>query len=121
MDNRDLAREPEDLAQFFSARANAGDVEGLVALYEADAVLAAGERPIATGHEEIRRFFSDLLTRKSEFPSGEQSPALRNGELAMTMTRLENGNLSVEVARRQADGSWRWVIDQLKIKARPPE
>src|SRR5262245_9696212 len=38
---REPARNPEDLARFFVVRANAGDVEGLVALYEPDAVLAA--------------------------------------------------------------------------------
>ena len=32
--------EPEDLERFFVERVNAGDVEGLVALYELDAVLA---------------------------------------------------------------------------------
>lgn len=34
------AHEPEDLGRFFVHRANAGDVAGLVALYEPDAVLA---------------------------------------------------------------------------------
>jgi hypothetical protein len=37
---RKPAMQPEDLATFFLERANAGDVEGLVALYEPDAVLA---------------------------------------------------------------------------------
>ena len=41
-DNRDAATEPGALAQLFNQRANAGDVEGLVALYEPGAVLAAG-------------------------------------------------------------------------------
>ena len=34
------ALEPEDLDRLFLRRANAGDVDGLVALYEPDAVLA---------------------------------------------------------------------------------
>lgn len=37
------ALNPEDLARLFVSRANAGDVEGLVALYEPDAVLAGTE------------------------------------------------------------------------------
>ena len=36
---RERARRPEDLGRFFVARANPGDVEGLVAVYEPDAVL----------------------------------------------------------------------------------
>ncbi|MGU3358858.1 YybH family protein [Methylobacterium sp. M6A4_1b] len=113
--NPPLAHEPEDLARLFNERANAGDVEGLVALYERDAVLAAG-KVVATGHVEIRQFYADLLARKSDFPAAETLPAIRNGDLAMTFARLPNGTISVETARRQADGGWRWLIDQLKIK-----
>ena len=109
------AEAPEALARLFNQRANAGDVEGLVALYEPDAVLAAG-RVVATGHAEIRAFYSDLLGRRSEFPEAEVLAPIRSGSLAMTFARLPNGTISVETAREQADGTWRWVIDQLKIK-----
>ncbi|HEU4543224.1 MAG TPA: hypothetical protein VFR23_18990 [Jiangellaceae bacterium] len=44
--DRDTAREqafqPEDLSRFIVERLNAGDVDGMVALYEPDAVLAVG-------------------------------------------------------------------------------
>ncbi|KQO66351.1 nuclear transport factor 2 family protein [Methylobacterium sp. Leaf89] len=113
--NPPIAHEPEDLARLFNERANAGDVDGLVALYEPDAVLAAG-KVVATGHGEIRQFYADLLARKSGFPAAETLPAIRNGDHAMTFARLPNGTISAETARRQADGGWRWLIDQLKIK-----
>ncbi|MGH1589453.1 YybH family protein [Methylobacterium phyllosphaerae] len=115
---RETARAPESLAALFNRRANAGDVEGLVALYEPDAVLAAG-RVVATGHAEIRSFYTDLLARKSDFPVPETLPPLRNGALAMTFARLPHGAFSVEVAREQADGTWLWAIDQLKLA--PPK
>ncbi len=113
--DRKGAEQPGDLATLFNTRANAGDVEGLVALYEPDAVLAAGD-VVATGHAEIRRFYTDLLARKSAFPAPETLPPIVNGSLALTFARLPNGGLSVESARRQQDGTWRWAIDQLKIK-----
>ncbi|WP_267355840.1 MULTISPECIES: nuclear transport factor 2 family protein [unclassified Methylobacterium] len=117
-ETREPARAPETLAALFNQRANAGDVEGLVALYEPEAVLAAG-RVVATGHAEIRSFYTDLLTRKSDFPAPETLPPLRTGSLAMTFARLPKGAFSVEVAREQADGTWLWVIDQLKLA--PPK
>ena len=40
-ENRERAAQPEDLNQFFLERANAGDVHGVVALYEPDAVLVS--------------------------------------------------------------------------------
>ena len=119
MSERNRALEPEDLAKLFNACANAADLEGLVALYESDAVLAAGE-VVAVGHDEIRAFYKDLLARRSSFPAAEILPSIENGDLAVTAARSPNGDLSVELARRQADGSWRWAIDQLKIKAGPP-
>ena len=50
-DNDQQAARPEDLSRLFVERANAGDVDGLVALYEPDAVLAfppARSPPAAT-------------------------------------------------------------------------
>jgi ketosteroid isomerase-like protein len=106
------ARQPEDLGTFFLERANAGDVEGLVALYEPGAVLAFPPGQVATGHEEIRAVYTELLAGRPAFSSAGQQPVIRHGDLALTSTRLPGGGATVEVARRQLDGSWRWVIDQ---------
>ena len=115
MSTRETARSPEQLTELFIQRANAGDVEGLVALYEPEAMLAAG-KPVAQGHEEIRAFFRNLLEKKSDFPRPEIMPPLINGDTALTVALQGNGNISTEIARRQPDGSWRWLVDQLKIK-----
>jgi ketosteroid isomerase-like protein len=104
--------QPEDLGEFFLQRANDGDVEGLVALYEPGAVLAFPPGRLATGHEEIRAVYAELLAGRPVFSSDGQQPAIRHGDLALTSTRLPGGGATVEVARRQPDGSWRWVIDQ---------
>jgi len=45
---------------------------------------------------------------------GPQRPALRNGDLALTSTRIPAG-ATTEVARRQPDGTWLWTIDQPNI------
>lgn len=106
------ARRPEDLGTFFLERANAGDVEGLVALYEPGAVLAFPPGRLATGHAEIRKVYTELLAGRPTFTSAGRQPAIRHGDLALTSTRLPGGGATVEVARRQPDGTWRWVIDQ---------
>lgn len=109
------ARQPEDLARFFTERANAGDVDGLVALYEPDAVLAFPSGRITIGREAIRQVYAELLAPGPTFAPGAQSPALRNGDLALTSSRLANGNVTAEVARRQPDGTWLWTLDQPNI------
>jgi ketosteroid isomerase-like protein len=109
------AGQPEDLGRLFVERANAGDVDGLVALYEADAVLAFPGGQVTTGSQAIRRAYAELLADRPTFTAGQQRPALRNGDLALTSTRLPDGGATVEVAHRQPDGTWLWLIDQPSI------
>jgi ketosteroid isomerase-like protein len=114
-ESRKLATDPQELARLLVARANAGDVDGMVELYEPDAVLAVGGGSIARGAAQIRAFYANFLATGVRFNLGEQRPAMPSGELALTSTRLPNGTITAEVARRQSDGSWRWVIDQPSI------
>jgi ketosteroid isomerase-like protein len=109
------AREPNDLGRFFVERANAGDLEGLVALYTPDAVLEFPAGQLATGTEAIRATFERMLAGKPQFQPGQQAPALVCGDIALTSTRAASGGDTAEVARRQPDGTWRWAIDQPNI------
>lgn len=112
--DRERAWEPEALAVLFLARAGDGDVGGVVALYEPGAVLATPDG-VVTGHDAIRRFYEQLLEQMPVF-KGDIRPALRTGDLALTSTCFATG-ATVEVARRQADGTWLWVIDQPNVLA----
>jgi ketosteroid isomerase-like protein len=113
--SRDIALGPQDLARLLVSRTNSGDIEGMVALYESDAVLACGDGRIAVGTEAIRRFYIALLATGRKFALGDQQPAMVHADLALTSTRLPNGIITAEVARKQSDGSWLWVIDQPSI------
>ena len=104
--------EPNELGAFFAERLNSGDVEGLVALYEANAILALPGGNIATGGEKIRAAFQQLVAAGVTVKHEEQLPALRQGDLALTTARFEGGAKTAEVARRQPDGTWLWALDQ---------
>ena len=114
-DDGQRAARPEDLSRLFVERANAADVDGLVALYEPDAVLAFPPGQVTTGSHAIRQAYERLPADRPRFTAGEQQPALRHGDLALTSTRLVGGGATVEVARRQPDGTWLWVIDQPNV------
>lgn len=109
------ASEPEELARLFLERVNQGDVEGLIALYEPEAVLALPDGRIAVGSEEIRKFYATLLALRPHFEPGTQRAALRCGNLALTSSRLTNGTVTAEIARQQIDGNWLWIVDQPAI------
>jgi ketosteroid isomerase-like protein len=110
---RDPARQPEDLGRFFVQRANDGDLDGLVALYEPSAVLASGPGQTVAGSSAIRQELAQFLAGSPRL-TGQSQPAVRFGDLALTSTTFAGG-ATAEVARRQADGTWLWVIDQPRI------
>ena len=109
------AVEPDDLEQLFVKGLNAGDVEAVMTLFERDAVVALSDRGLCMGIEAIRAALDDLVASGVKLTLGEQQPTLRVGDLALTSTRLSDGAVTAEVARRQPDGTWRWVIDSWNI------
>ena len=112
---REPARDPQELERLLVARERVGDVDGMVALYEAQAVVDGRSGPLRQGHQAIRALFADLVATGRQFEIGEQRPAIVSGDLALTSTRLPDGSVTAEVARRQQDGTWLWVIDQFAI------
>ena len=120
------AQEPQDLGRLLEARLNAGDLEGLLALYEPEAVLHFPPGNVATGSEAIGAAYEQALAGKPHINLQPKS-VLEAGELAL----LTNGwtmsftgpdgqpatmtGMTAEVARRQADGSWLWVLDDPTI------
>jgi ketosteroid isomerase-like protein len=112
---REPAREPNDLERLLIVRQHAGDVEGMLALFAADAVMDPGDGRLLRGRDAIRGFFAAEVAAGRKWAVGAQRPALVMGELALTSTRLPDGTVTAEVARRQPDGSWLWVIDRFSV------
>ncbi len=109
------AGEAEDPARLFLDRANAGDVDGVVALYETGAVLAFPWGETAVGTKAIRAVYAAFLLHRPTLRSEGQSAPLVNGDIALTSSRLAGGGATAEIARRQPDGSWLWAVDQPRI------
>jgi ketosteroid isomerase-like protein len=65
--DRQRAAEPEDRGRLFLERASAGDVEGVVALYEPEAVLASPPGDLPVGAAAIRRVYEALLAGRPWF------------------------------------------------------
>ncbi|MEV0286841.1 nuclear transport factor 2 family protein [Kribbella sp. NPDC050820] len=108
------AHHPNDLARLLVNRLNARDVDGIVALYEEDAVLALPDGSLAKGAAAIRAYFAQLQLNQL-VALGKRSEALMLGDLALTSTVLSPETATAEVARRQPDGSWRWILDRPNV------
>ena len=113
--NIEPAIDPQDLERLLIARQWAGDVDGMVALFEPTAIIDTGDSPLIIGHEAIRALFSGFGASGRKFTASVQNPAIVNGDLAMTSTRMPDGTVTSEVARRQNDGTWRGVIDRYSV------
>jgi uncharacterized protein (TIGR02246 family) len=110
---RERATEPEDITRLFVERVNAGDLDGIVELYEPDAVMAYPPGSETVGREAIRAVFEQMLAHVSRFEPEPPLPTIRNGDLALTSTRSkDNTGGRVQLVRRQPDGSWLRVIDR---------
>jgi ketosteroid isomerase-like protein len=112
---REHARNPQDLERLLVARQWAGDVDAMAALYEANAVIDTSAGTLIEGREAIRKYFVEYNASGRKFLSGVQQPALIAGDLALTSTRLADGTVTGEVARRQSDGTWLWVLDRFSM------
>lgn len=92
----------------------------MTALFEVDAVVEIGGGTFLRGAAAIHEFFAKLQVagfgpEKRKFGFGEQRPALICGDLALTSTHSRDGTVTSEVARRQQDGTWLWVIDRYSV------
>lgn len=111
------AREPAEVSARFERCFAERDLEGLMALYEDDAVFPT-PRGTSTGHDEIRATLAAYLDSGATLVFGE-SLVFPAGDLALIHTpwtmRMPDGSspegATAEVVRRQADGSWKYVID----------
>ena len=115
-------RAPEELPRLFAEAFSAHDLEAVMALYEPEATLLPQPGQVATGTEAIREALSHFLTLKLRFDS-EFKQAFQTGDIALLFSdwtlaatdpdgnAVELAGRTTDVARRQADGSWLFVID----------
>lgn len=116
------ARNPEELDRLFSEALNGGNLDALVALYEPQAAFTPEPGQVVNGTQAIREALNAFVAIKPTLTLDVKTLA-RTEDIALTSAKWElsgtdpDGNEitmaghSVEVSRRQPDGSWLFVID----------
>jgi ketosteroid isomerase-like protein len=116
------ARGPEEIDRIFERELNAGNLDGVVALYEPTAAFTVEPGKVVTGTAAVREAVAGFLALK---PSISLSPRVlaNTGDIAMVSSKwklkgtapdgsaVDLAGESVEVLRRQADGTWKFIID----------
>jgi uncharacterized protein (TIGR02246 family) len=116
------ARNPKELDVLFETALNAGDLDGLLALYEPHAAFTSQPGQVVTGTAAIREAIAGFLSLKPSMAL-ETKVLAETGGIALLTSRwrltgtgpdgaaVELTGTSAEVVRRQPDGSWLFVVD----------
>src|SRR3954449_8361841 len=116
-----------DIHPSVEAGVNNQDLDGLMALYAPDATMVLPDGSTVTGTEVIREQWAGLLAMKgrmklrSRYAIEAGDLAILSNEWTFTAGDQTMGATTAEVARRQADGGWLYVIDHPFAGLEPEE
>lgn len=117
-----LAENPLDAVRLVDEAFNRGDLEGVLALYEDDAVMVYRPGMVVRGKAGLRETFAGLL-RLQATARQEKTLVLETGDLALFTSRwtvkgispdgkvISRGGCGSATLRRQAGGGWRIAIE----------
>ena len=116
------ANSPEQTSLLLAEAFRLGDLEAAVALYEDDATFFPDPGQPVTGAAAIRQAFGGFIGMKPTL-SIETVVSAISGDIALIQNNwtmktigpdgspVDTAGQSAEVARRQADASWKFLID----------
>jgi uncharacterized protein (TIGR02246 family) len=113
---------PEEVLNSVIEGINTGDLDSLMTLYEADACFASQPGQLANSQQAVRQSLRSFIDLKGKLDL-KVKRVLQASDLALVTTEWSysetglDGNpvnmaaKSADVLRQQADGTWRFVID----------
>ena len=109
------ATNPEEICRLFQQYMAEGDLESALSVYDHDAVFLNQSRDVSKGREGLRQELAPLAAMKVRFDF-KVKQVIETGDIALMHTEWTVSGpepmkvYAIEVARRQQDGSWRWLI-----------
>jgi len=110
---------PEQISAAFAAAINSGDIEGALSLWSEDAAIVGPDGAMVSGREAISGVLQALIGNGASvhievtglYSAGDA--ALATGKLRMSVPGQEpyEGDTSIVLYTRGADGRWRVAID----------
>jgi uncharacterized protein (TIGR02246 family) len=109
--------EPSAIHAAVEERFNPKDLDGLVELYEKDARMVTPDGSVVEGIDAIREQWQGFLAMNAQmkvrtrFVVEVGDIALLRNDWTVEAPEMEMASAAAEVVRRQADGSWRYIVD----------
>lgn len=108
------ASSPEEICRLFQQYMAEGSIDSVLSVYDPEAVFLnqSGE---VKGGEALRQELAPLAAMKARFDF-DIKQVVRSGNSALMHTDWKVSSpepmsvYAIEVARRQSDGTWRWLI-----------
>jgi uncharacterized protein (TIGR02246 family) len=116
-----------DIHPAVEAGVNDQDLDGLMALYAPDAAMVLLDGSTATGTEAIREQWAGILemkgrmTLRSRYVIEAGDLAILSNEWTLTAGDQTMSAITAEVARRQPEGGWLYVVDHPFASLEPEE
>jgi uncharacterized protein (TIGR02246 family) len=119
---------PAEVDELFGAYVNAANLDGMVAMYEPGATFVAPDGNLRIGHAAIRDELAGFAAASPNIDMG----AIRAVRIAEDLAVLHHdwvatlqdadgnvaqvGGKATEVVRKQADGTWRFLLDDPNMR-----
>src|SRR5262245_40758559 len=109
------AKSPEEICKLFAQYMATGDLDALLGLYDAEAVFLNQAGEVKRGEAGLREVVAHLATARARFTYNIRQIS-QSGDIALMHTDWkisspeQMSSYAIEVARRQPDGTWLWLI-----------
>ena len=118
------AQKPEECDLLLLKALEQGDLDAAVAMYESNATFVVSTDQMVTGQAAIREVMQGFIAAKATF-NVEAVTAVPSSDGSVAVTRVKGSSTSpgpdgqpvttplhsVEVVRKQPDGTWLFIID----------
>lgn len=109
------AKSPEEICRLFKQHMAEGDIESLLSIYDPEAVFLNQSGEVKKGRQGLKEVLAPLAAAKAIFDF-DVKQVIQSGDIALMHTHWKVSSpqpmsqYAIEVARRQPDGTWCWLI-----------
>ena len=109
------AKSPEEICRLFQHYMAEGDIDSVLSVYDPEAVFLNQSGEVKKGEAGLRQELAPFAARKAVF-NFDIKQVIQSGDIALMHTEWKVSSpqqmsvYAIEVARRQPDGTWRWLI-----------